>query len=203
MDQYKIGKFIALCRKEHNLTQRQLADKLDVSDKTISKWECGNGLPEISLMLPLCEVLEISVNELLSGEKIEASEYRKKAELNFMDLIRERQENKKKTILSVIIGLMIIISATTMIMAAGLIEMSIGWRIALIVVAAVEITAGITVACVLDRSAGYYECPKCKTRFMPSMSAYVKGMHGLTWRRLKCPNCGKVSNCKKKLTKNI
>ncbi|MGN1099508.1 MAG: helix-turn-helix domain-containing protein, partial [Christensenellales bacterium] len=76
MDQQKTGRFIATCRKKNGLTQRQLADKVGVSDKAVSKWECGNGLPEVSLMLPLCEILGVSVNELLSGEKIEASEYK-------------------------------------------------------------------------------------------------------------------------------
>ncbi len=66
MDQIRIGKFIAESRKSRNLTQRQLADALSISDKTISKWECGKGLPEISIMLPLCEALDITVNDLLS-----------------------------------------------------------------------------------------------------------------------------------------
>ena len=67
MDQMRIGKFIAESRKALGLTQRQLAYTLDISDKTVSKWECGKGLPEVSLMLPLCRTLGISVNEMLSG----------------------------------------------------------------------------------------------------------------------------------------
>lgn len=88
MDQVKIGKFIAQCRKEKKMTQRQLADALEISDKTVSKWECGRGLPEVQFMMPLCELLEISVNELLSGEKLSADEYRMKAEENMMTLIK-------------------------------------------------------------------------------------------------------------------
>ena len=103
MDQIKIGKFISGRRKEQGLTQRQLAEKLAVSDKTISKWECGNGLPEVSLMLPLCEVLSISVNELLCGERIVNDDYKQKAEDKMMELIKERNENKKKLILSAVI----------------------------------------------------------------------------------------------------
>ena len=80
MDQLKIGKFIAQTRKEKGLTQKQLADALMISDKTVSKWECGNGLPEVSLMLPLCEKLGITVNELLSGKSLTSSEYQKNAE---------------------------------------------------------------------------------------------------------------------------
>ena len=70
MDQIKIGKFIADTRKERNITQRQLADALHISDKTVSKWERGKGLPKVSLMLPLCEELGISVNDLLTGERV-------------------------------------------------------------------------------------------------------------------------------------
>lgn len=88
MDQIKIGKFIASCRKEKNMTQRQLADILEISDKTISKWECGKGLPEVQLMMPLCNLLGINVNELLSGEKISADEYQRKAEENMMTLVK-------------------------------------------------------------------------------------------------------------------
>lgn len=104
MDQIKIGRFIASIRKEQNFTQRQLAEKLNISDKTISKWECGNGLPEVSLMLPLCDALKINVNELLSGERLSDDNYHEKAEENVMDLIREKEESKKKIILSAMVA---------------------------------------------------------------------------------------------------
>ncbi|MDE7284782.1 MAG: helix-turn-helix domain-containing protein [Lachnospiraceae bacterium] len=91
MDQIKIGKFIANCRKEKNMTQRQLADILEISDKTISKWECGKGLPEVQFMIPLCDLLGINVNELLSGEKLSADEYQKKAEENMITLVKENE----------------------------------------------------------------------------------------------------------------
>lgn len=80
MDQVRIGRFIAEMRKTQNFTQRQLADLLSVSDKTISKWECGKGLPEVSLMLPLCDALHITVNDLLSGERLSDTEYQERAE---------------------------------------------------------------------------------------------------------------------------
>lgn len=92
MDQQKTGRFIAHCRKGKGLTQRELAEKIGISDKTVSKWECGNGLPELSLMLPLCEVLGVSVNELLSGETLCASEYREKAEGNLMQPVGENRK---------------------------------------------------------------------------------------------------------------
>ena len=97
MDQIKIGNFIKECRKELGITQYELADKLNVSFKTISKWECGKGLPDVSLLLPLCNELKISVNELLSGERLLNEEYKNKAEENLVNVIeKERKENKKK-----------------------------------------------------------------------------------------------------------
>ena len=100
MNQIKIGRFIADERKRKGYTQKQLSEKLGISDKTISKWERGNGFPEVSLLLPLCDELEITVNELLSGERVSEEDYRKKAEVNMLDLVREAQESKKKIILS-------------------------------------------------------------------------------------------------------
>ncbi len=89
MDQEKIGRFIANCRKECNLTQEQVAEKLGVSNKTVSRWENGNGFPDVSLLQPLCELLNISVNELLLGEKIPEDNYRKKVEENTIRILEE------------------------------------------------------------------------------------------------------------------
>lgn len=119
MNQIKIGRFIAETRKQKNMTQRQLADALQISDKTISKWECGKGLPEISLMIPLCEILQITVNDLLTGEKISDTDYQKNAEDNIMNLINEKEKIVKElqfrgwlTVLSGIIVLIGVIYAS-------------------------------------------------------------------------------------------
>ena len=96
MDQIKVGKFISTNRKLKHMTQRELADILGISDKTISKWETGNGLPEVSLMLPLCEALDISVNELLSGEKLSIINYQEKAEDNMLSLLKKNEANRKR-----------------------------------------------------------------------------------------------------------
>lgn len=100
MDQVKIGSFIAQCRKEKNMTQRQLADILGISDKAISKWETGRGLPEAGCMAPLCEALGISVNELLGGERIPAEEYQERAEETMVALAEMKTEvgNLKKKV---------------------------------------------------------------------------------------------------------
>ena len=91
MDQKKIGAFIAQCRKEKSLTQIQLAELLDITNQAVSKWENGRGMPDVSLLQPLCDALGISLNELFSGEHISAEEYKGKAEENISKLYKEKQ----------------------------------------------------------------------------------------------------------------
>lgn len=201
MDQIKIGKFIAAMRREQNMTQRELADRLNVSDKTVSKWETGHGLPEVALMLPLCEIFHITVNELLSGERLDDATYFKKAEENMANLIQEKEEAKKKIVLSVIVALIVVIAGVTIVCMAGMLEMPTGLRILLIAVAVAIVVGGIAVACVLDREAGVFECPKCGERFVPDMKSYILGAHTITKRYLKCPKCGKSSYCRHRLSK--
>ena len=201
MDQIKIGRFIAGERKRMEYTQRQLADKLGISDKTVSKWERGSGFPEVSLLLPLCDELGISVNELLAGERVSEEEYRKKAEENMLNLVQEAQESKKKIILSAVTAGLAIFASIPLIMIAGLLEMDVWVRALLIGIAVVVMVVGIAVACVLDRDAGAFECPECQNRFVPDMSEYIMGAHTITKRKLKCPKCGAVKYCKHVMTK--
>lgn len=104
MNQFKIGKFIARRRKHQNLTQRELADILNISDKTVSKWECGNGMPDLSLMLPICKILKITLNELFSGEILTDDEYKNKAEETMMILVKEAEELKKNIVGGMVLG---------------------------------------------------------------------------------------------------
>lgn len=104
MDQVRIGRFIAEMRKKQNLTQRQFADILGISDKTVSKWECGNGMPELSFMQPVCNILQIDLNELFSGEKLTDADYKMKAEENMMALIREAEKGKKNIVGGRVLG---------------------------------------------------------------------------------------------------
>lgn len=200
MDQIKIGRFIAQMRKEQSLTQRQLADIIGISDKTVSKWETGNGLPEVSLMMSLCDSLHINANELLSGERLTGSEYQKRAEENIMDLVKEREESKKKVVLSVIECALTLLAGTTLVLLAGILEMDTWVRILLVVIATTVIAGGIAVAAVLDMSAGSFECGKCGMRFVPTPAAYIAGPHTITKRKLKCPGCGEATYCKRRLT---
>lgn len=123
MDQIKIGMFIAELRKEQGMTQRQLADSVGVSDKTISKWECGNGLPEMSSIPVLCGALGINMNELLSGERLAEETYSEKAEENMMTLMKETEEHKKKnknSLITLVLCLVAVILALVLSLCFGL-----------------------------------------------------------------------------------
>lgn len=200
MDQIKIGRFIAAMRKEKSYTQRQLADILGISDKTVSKWETGNGLPDVSLMMPLCDALGINVNELLSGERLSDADYKKKAEENIMNLVKEKEESKKNIILSVIVCFVTILAGVTIVTLSGLLEMDIWLRVLLIIISIVVMSGGIGVAAALDMRSGTFECRKCGHRFVPTAGAYIAGPHTITTRYLKCPKCGEKSYCKRRLT---
>ncbi len=114
MNQIEIGKFIAKCRKEKKLTQAQLAEKLNITDRAVSKWETGKSMPDSSIMLELCEILGITVNELLSGEEIDMEIYEKKADENLIALKRKDENNMTKNVIlsilfsaALLIGIMV------------------------------------------------------------------------------------------------
>lgn len=202
MDQVKTGKFIADIRHEKSMTQRQLADILNISDKTVSKWECGKGFPEVSLIPPLCDALGISINELFAAEKISDSDFKMKAEDNIMKAIeKEIRENKKKIVITLIMVIVTLISSLTMFILTEKLEMSDTLRGVLIAIGLVVLIGGLFCAALLEMSAGTYECQHCKTRFVPTTKSYMLGMHTVTRRHLKCPECGKKSWCKRRLSK--
>ncbi len=201
MNQVLIGAFIATERKRKGYTQKQLSEKLGISDKTVSKWERGNGFPDVSLLLPLCSELDITVNELLSGERVSEEDYCKKAEENMVNLVREAGESKKKIMLSALVSMLVIIAAVPLFVVAGALPMKDWIRVLLVVIGFLVISTGIAIACILDREAGAFECPSCGTRFVPEMGEYIMGPHTIMKRKLKCPNCGAHRYCKKVLTK--
>ena len=200
MDQVKIGKFISQMRKEKGHTQKQLGEELLISDKTVSKWETGKGMPEVSLMLPLCEKLGINVNELLTGERIPDEDYKKKAEENIMNIMREKEESIRKIIVSVIAGVTGILAGCTLILVSGVFNMETWQRGLLLAIGIIVMIGGIAAAAIEDMTAGTYECKNCGTRFVPSAASYLFGVHTITRRKLTCPKCGKRSYCRRRLT---
>ena len=202
MDQLKIGRFIAECRKKANLTQMQLAEKLGITDKAISKWERGIAMPDTSIMLELCDILGISVNELLSGEKIIMENNNQKNEQLLLDMAKEL-EKKNKTIWSSMWTIMII-SITVLIagifIAAFLIPEGI-WQLITILGSCVVFFIPCFYALKLEVSVGAYKCKHCGYEIVPSYKQALNAMHRGTTRYLKCPNCNKRTWCKKVIKK--
>lgn len=203
MNQIQIGRFIASCRKEKNLTQADLAEMLGITDRAVSKWETGKSMPDSSIMLELCEILGISVNELLTGGRINMENYNKIAEENLCKM-RKRQEedNKRLLTMEVVVGFMSSIAFIIMIFAAGFAVADIVWRSVLIGAAIIIFAVGLLFALWLEREVGYYECSKCKHRYVPSWLMHMWAMHIGRTRYMKCPECGKWSFSKKVLTKD-
>ncbi len=202
MDQVKIGKFISDERKAKGYTQKQLSELLGISDKTISKWECGNGFPEASLLLPLCNELEITVNELLT-ERISQQNYKKKAEENMVNMIREKEENKQKILLTTIIGIISTITFVTLLLVVCFYTdvIALPIKIVLMLIALSVFGVGLYVAMWGDRKIGYFKCRNCNELFTPTFMQYTMGMHIASTRYLKCPHCKTRTWCKKVMTK--
>ena len=201
MDQIKIGKFIAECRKKNNLTQMQLAEKLNITDRAVSKWENGKAMPDSSIMLDLCNELKISVNELLSGEVIKMESYNEEVEKNLIEMVRRNEEADKRLLtMEIVIGVLSSIILFTLIFVASFVEME-DWIILLIILGIVPFMIGILFAIRIEQVAGYYECRKCYHKYIPSYSSVLWSMHFNRTRYMKCPKCNQKSWQKKVISK--
>lgn len=202
MDQVKIGKFIAVRRKAEGLTQMQLAEKLNITDRAVSKWETGKSLPDSSIMLDLCDVLKISVNDLLTGEVVTVDNYNKELENNLLEMIKQKEDSDRRLLraelvmgiccLLPLIGAIIIVNTVpmtelsgTLIVLAGLLPLLIATPFAL----------------KIEQKAGYYECQKCGNKHIPKYSSVFLAMHLGRTRYMRCPECGKRSWHKKVINK--
>jgi len=202
MDLIKIGKFIADCRKEKTLTQEQLAEKLYITDRAVSKWERGLSLPDADKMLELCNILDINVNELLNGEKIDMKEYNKKTEELLIEMARQEELKNKKLLTN-----MWVLLITSGIFYAGILVLA--------AIAYGESTIFGIITCVstiilvavcfyglkLELDAGYYECKNCHNKFIPTYLKVLIAPHMSTTRYLKCPKCNKRTWSKKVMKK--
>ena len=202
MNQIKIGRFIADCRKKANLTQLQLAEKLGITDKAISKWERGITMPDSSIMLELCDILGISVNELLSGEKVDMEDNNQKNEQLLLDMAKEL-ERKNKMIWSAMWAIMIV-SMTALfsgiLIAAFLMPEGV-WQLVTILGICVLFLIPCLYALKLEVSVGAYKCKNCGYEIVPTYKQALNAMHKGTTRYLKCPKCNKRSWCKKVINK--
>ena len=201
MDQIKIGKFIAECRKKKNLTQAQLAEKLNITDRAISKWETGKAMPDSNIMIELCYILGISVNELLCGEMIDIAQ--KDEQLN--ELIIQMAKNEERYHKRLLHSACVIVatSLAALICLVSLISLLIpecGFQNFLIIVSVILFIIPCIIALKFMVETGYYECKNCQHMFVPNYKEIALLIQTPTRRLLMCTKCGKWTWCKK-LTK--
>ena len=201
MDQIKTGKFIAECRKKKNLTQAQLAEELNITNRAISKWETGKAMPDSDIMLKLCDILEISVNELLCGEKIDLEQKNEQLnELIFQMAKNEERYHKRFRHAAYLILATSLIALVCLVTIISLLIPECGFQSFLIVVSIILFIIPCIIALKFKVETGYYECKKCQHMFVPNYKEIAVLMLTPTKRLLKCPKCGKWTWCKK-LTK--
>lgn len=203
MDQVKIGKFIADCRKKKNLTQMQLAEKLGITDKAISKWERGIAMPDSSIMLELCDILGISVNELLSGEEIKMENYNKEMENKLLEMVEEKERSDKQLLaLEVVIGVLSSLVLFIPVFIGAFAPIGKEWvRLLIVFSGFIPALVGFFFALKIEQIAGYYQCKECGHKYVPTCKAVTLAMHMGRTRKMKCPQCGKVTWQKKVISK--
>lgn len=202
MDQVKIGRFIAERRKKENLTQLQLAEKLNITDRAVSKWERGKAMPDSSIMLALCNVLKITVNDLLSGEVVTMENYNKEMENKLIEMVKQKEQADKRLLsMEIFIGVLVSVILFTLIFVAAYVQMENWLRILLIAVGFVLFIIGCTYALRIEQVAGHYECAGCGHRYVPTYTSVLLAPHINRTRYMRCPKCNQKSWQKKKISK--
>lgn len=203
MNQEKIGRFIALCRKQNGFTQASLAEKLGITDRAVSKWENGKSMPDASIMLELCGYLKINVNELLMGEHIAMENYKEIAEQNLVEMRKQEEQANKRLMSAEYFLVTLAVIASLAMIITGILIATENWIAAAVLcsIGALIIISAIVYGLKIEHDAGYYECPECKERYIPSMKAVVLAPHYGTTRKMRCPHCNKRGYHKKVMTK--
>ena len=203
MDQMKIGRFIAEQRRAKKLTQSELAEKLGITDRAISKWENGRSLPDASIMLELCSILGITVTDLLSGERVDMDNYNEQMEKRLIEMVKEKEEADKRLLrLEILIGVLSVIILFIPILSAAYVEMEDWLRVVLVFSGFIPAIAGFSGAMKLEQVAGYYECAKCGHKYVPELKTMYRSMHMGRTRYMKCPECQQKSWQKKVISKD-
>ena len=203
MDQIKIGGFIAERRKKKGLTQAQLAEKLNITDRAVSKWENGRSLPDSAIMLELCEILEITVNDLLCGEVVVMEKYDKNLENNLLEMIKEKEKADKQLLrIEIVMGFVSIGVMLGLCLFASYAPLEDWVRIVLIVIGMLPLLILTPLMLKIEQVAGYYECKHCGNRYIPSYKSVNLSMHMGRTRYMKCPKCNKKSWQKKVISKD-
>jgi len=203
MDQVKIGKFISGCRKKAGLTQMQLAEKLGITDRAVSKWETGKAMPDSSIMLELCDVLGISVNDLLSGEVVTVDNYNKELENNLLEMIKQKEQSDKRLLrIEIVMGICCILPFLASVIIVQIVPMDEWLGTVIVLASIIPLLIATPFILKIEQKAGYYECKKCGHRHIPQYSSVFWAMHINRTRYMKCPECGKKSWQKKVISKD-
>ncbi len=203
MDQVKIGRFIAECRKKESLTQMQLAEKLNITDRAVSKWERGKSLPDSAIMLELCGILKITVNDLLSGEVIMVDNYNKEMENKLLEMVKQKEESDKRLLtLEWVIGILSVIIIVVPAFVGKFLLLEEWQQVIVAFSGFIPGFVGISFAMKIEQVAGYYQCKECGHKYVPTLKAVWMSMHMGRTRYMKCPGCGKKSWQKKVISKD-
>lgn len=203
MDQGKIGRFIADRRRRKGLTQMQLAERMNVTDRAVSKWENGRSLPDASIMLALCHLLDISVNDLLHGEVVMKESYHEKTEELLVEMAKQKEEADRKMLsLEIVIGVLSVIVLLGANCVAAYLPMAAWLQITLAASGFAIGLIGLMLALRIEQTAGYYECAVCHHKYVPGFWRVLLAMHMGRTRYMRCPHCGKRSWQKKRVSKD-
>lgn len=204
MDQIKIGRFIAERRKAVGLTQMQLSEQLGVTDRAVSKWECGKAMPDSSIMLSLCEILKITVNDLLSGEIVTMENYNKEMENKLIEGIKKQEQSDRLLLVfEVVIGVLSTLILLIPIIFAAYLPIEDWQRIILAFSGFIPAIVGFFFAIRIEQVVGYYECKECGKKHVPGFKSTLFAMHLGRTRYLKCPHCQRRSWQKKTITNTL
>ena len=202
MDQIKIGKFIQNKRKEKNITQQELAETLNITDRAISKWENGKCMPDVGIMQELCEILNITINDLFSGEVVNMKDTEKKLEENLLEMTKLKEEKDRQLLsLEIFIGVISSVIFVGSVLIVGWLELSKLPAIIIITISSILFAIGMGLALRIEQTAGYYECKNCHHKYVPTYQSVFFAQHINRTRKMKCPKCNKKTWHKKVITK--
>ena len=200
MDQIKIGKFIQDKRKEKNITQSELAEKLYITDRAISKWERGICLPDAGTMPELCKILNVSINDLFSGEVVDMKNNEKKYEENLLEMTKMKEEKDRQLLmLEWVIGFIGVAAFLSLLFTAVFVDMEKWISLVLIGIGIIIFFVAMFFGLRIEQIAGYYECGNCHHKYVPTFKSVLWAQHLNRTRRMKCPKCGKKTWQKKVL----
>ena len=192
MDQQKIGKFIAQRRKAQGLTQIQWAEQLNITDRAVSKWETGKAMPDTSIMLELCDLLQISVNDILNGEIVSPESYSPKLEQRLLDVLAQKEATTKRLMRQTLLSLVLIfLLYAVCLVTAYLTPIEYLWISDILFLLALLCTALGTYISVSSRTIGFFQCSACSHTYTPTAWATFFAWGGFNTIRIKCPHCQK------------